>query len=476
MATLSAENIRNIALVGHNVTGKTSLTEALLQVAGVIKKKGTLAEKNTVSDFDPDEKERGHSIESSLVHFEWAGKRVNLLDCPGLPDFIAGPEEGLAAADCVLLAISAANGIEVMSRKLWGMAVAQEKARIIVLTKMDHERAKFDDVIAQLREVFGNSITPLLLPIGQGKDFKGVVNLLGDLKNCPPDLEENAKGLQASLTETVVATDDTVMERYLSDEKISAEEIARCLAKGVQTGAVVPVLCVSGEKDLGLQELLDVLVNVAPSPLNVKVRLRKKAPEQPIGYEEKALTPTASGPLYAQVFKSKRDAFIGKLSYLRVFSGSLLANGVAKSSSASRPDKFGHVLEVQGKDAKDQEGMRVGEIVAVAKNENLNFNDTLTTDESGWVLPPVEIPLPMQSLAVEAKNRNDEAKVAQRLRNLAEGDPTFLVEVDSQTHELVIRGMGVAHLELMLHRLRTQHIDVHTKVPKIPYRSTIAGT
>ena len=474
MGKFATENIRNVALVGHNSTGKTTLTEALLLASGAIRKKGSVAEKTTASDFDPDEKERGHSIETSIFHLDYAGKRINLLDCPGLPDFAAGPEEGMAACETALIAVSAVAGVEVMTRKLWGMATALEKPKMFVITKMDHDRAKFDEVLEQLREVFGKAVAPLFMPIGQGSGFTGVIDLLDDIHNCPPELEEKAKAQHASVVESAVSADDTVMERYLADEKISHEEIARCLTKGILAGTVVPVLCVSAEKDIGMKELLTIIAEEAPTPLHESFHLRRKAPEKPGGLDERIVAPRIDGQLYAQVFKSKRDPFIGKLSYVRVYSGSLPAGGMARSSGAQKPDKFAHVLEVQGKDTKEKEGMVCGDIVAVAKNENLNFGDTLTTDDTGWYLTPIPLPVPMQALAIAARNRNDEAKVGQRLRALAESDPTFIVEVDPQTHELVIRGLGNTHLELMVHRLKKQ-ADVVTKPPKIPYRSTISG-
>ncbi|MCY3022302.1 MAG: elongation factor G [Planctomycetota bacterium] len=477
MARVAAENIRNVALVGHNGTGKTTLTEALLCFAGAIKKKGTIAEKSTVSDFDADEKDRGHSIETSVTHLEFAGKCVNLLDCPGLPDFSAGAVQALAATDMALIAVSGPAGVEVMTRKLWGTATLMEKPKVFVVTKMDHDRADFGKVVTQLKEVFGSAVVPLFLPIGTGQDFNGVVNLMGDISGAPADLADAVKAQRANLIETAVSVDEKVMERYLSDEVISPEEISACFTKGLLNGSVVPVLCVCAEKDLGLKELLEVIADKAPSPLQARPKLRKKAPDkQPLGYEEKVLEPVADGPLYGLVFKSKRDPFVGKLAYIRIFSGSLPPGGVARSSSVTRADKFSKALEVQGKDTKDKEGMYCGDIVAIAKNENLSFGDTLSSEEAGWTFPPIPVPIPMQALAVESKNRNDEAKVAQRLRTLAEGDPTFIVEVDTQTHELVIRGLGQTHLDIMLNRLRKQQLEIATKPPKIPYRSTISGT
>ncbi|MGD0090317.1 MAG: elongation factor G [Planctomycetota bacterium] len=341
----------------------------------------------------------------------------------------------------------------------------------------DFQMLAIGQTVAQLKDIFGPAVVPLFLPIGKGPEFQGVLNLMGDISGAPAESAAAAKAQQANLMETAVAVDEKVMERYLSDEQITPEEISACFTKGLLNGSVVPVLCVCAEKDIGLKELLQILTDKAPSPLQARPRLRKKAPEKlPEGYEEKVLEPAAEGPLYGLVFKSKRDPFVGKLAYLRIFSGALPPGGLARSSSVSRADKFAKVLEAQGKDTKEKEGMYCGEIIAIAKNENLNFGDTLCSEEAGWTFPPIPVPIPMQALAVEAKNRNDEAKIAQRLRTLAEGDPSLVVEVDHQTHELVMRGLGQTHLDLMLNRLKKLQLEVNTKPPKIPYRSTIVGT
>ena len=299
--------------------------------------------------------------------------------------------------------------------------------------------------------------------------------LIDEIHDCPPELEDKAKAMHAQLVESCVACDEAVMERYLNDEKLSHAEICHCFTKGLLNGSVVPVMCVSAEKDIGLKQLLTIIVEDAPNPLDEPIHLRRKNAEKMGGYEERVIGPKVDGPFYAQVFKSKRDTFVGKLSYLRVYSGSIESGQSAKSSAAAKPDKFAHFLEVQGKETKEKAVVVCGEIFAIAKYESLNFGDTLTTDEGGWELTPIPMPRPMQSLAVIAKNRHDEAKVGLRLRAFAESDPTFLVDVDPQTHELVIHGLGQTHLELMLARLKAQHLEVSSKPPKIPYRSTISG-
>jgi len=466
-------DIRNLALAGHHGTGKTTLSEALLFKAGAIKHKGSVAQKNTVSDHDPDEKERGCSVETAVLHLDHKGRRVNLLDTPGIPDYAGNVAEAFAAVDAVLLTVNAAAGVEVMTRKLWGMAEVRGLPRVLVVTKLDHERARFDETIAQLREVFGATVAPVFLPVGQGAGFKGVVNLLNGADGAPPDVAARARDLAAALTETIVAADEKLMERYLNDEKLAPQEIAGCFAKALLSRALTPVVCVAAEKDLGTAELLDFIALNLPSAADARPVLTRKVQ----GKEEtRALEPAAAGPFYALCFKSKRDPFIGKLSYLRVFSGTVAAGGAMHVSSSAKPEKFAHFMEAQGKDTKEIPEVRAGMIVAIAKHEHLNCGDTVTSEAGGWRLPQPVFPVPLTALAVQARNRNDEGKISEQLRHLAEGDPTFKVDVDPETHELVIHGLGQLHLELMLHRLKRLHLEVATRPPRIAYRSTINGS
>ncbi|MCW8132436.1 MAG: elongation factor G [Planctomycetota bacterium] len=469
---MQSKDIRNIALVGHHGTGKTTLAEALLFKAGALKQKGSIAAKNTVADQDPDEKERGCSVEASILHCLHLDKRINLIDCPGIADYIGSVAGALSAVNVAFVTVNASAGVEVSTRKHWGMCEVRGIPRVIVVTKMDHERAKFDETVAQLREAFGTSVAPVFLPVGSGAAFKGVVNLLGDLSSAPPEAAGKAKDLAGKLLEAIVAADDKLMERYLNDEKLSPQEIAGCFEKALLARSLTPVVCVAGEKDLGTQELLAFIAQSLPGADTVTPRLVKKTK----GKEETRALDTADGaPFYALCFKSKRDAFIGKISYLRVFSGTLSSGTSAHISSTAKGEKFAHFLDVQGKDTKEIAQVHSGEIFAIAKHEHLNCGDTVTVEDGTWEIQKPIFPVPMSALAVQAKNRNEDAKVSEQLRHLAEGDPTFKVEVDHETHELVIHGMGQLHLELMLHRLKRLHLEVDTRPPKIPYRSTING-
>jgi len=469
---MPASALRNVALVGHYGAGKTTLAEALLFKSGAIKRQGTVAEKNTVSDFDPDEKEHKHSIEVAVLHADHKGKHINLLDCPGISDFVSGMVEGLAAADSALLCVNASAGVEVMTRKLWGMLEFQGLPRTIVLTKLDHERAKFEEVIAQLKDAFGAAVTPAMLPLGMGKDCKGFFPLWGDLSAAPAEIASAAKDLSAKLIETIVAADEKLMERYLADEKIPVAELNACFTRAMQAGAIVPVLYTAADKALGASELLDFIADILPAPNARKVKLTRPGKALP---EEREIEAKPDGPLYAQVFKSKRDPFTGKVAYLRIFSGSLAPGVAFKVTGQTKPDKVSHFSNVQGHATTEIHSAGPGDIVAIFKNEHLHCGDTATSEDLGWSLPKLPFPVGMSALAVQAKNRNDEAKVSEQLRHLSENDPTFKVEVDHETHELVIHGMGQIHLDLNLHRLKRLHLEVTTKPPKIPYRSTVSS-
>jgi elongation factor G len=472
VAALSSEAIRNVCLVGHIGTGKTSLAEALLFKAGAIKRRSTIAEKNTVSDFDPEEKERGMSLDAALMHCAYAEKHLNIIDCPGFADFIAGAVQGLAATETTVLTVNAVAGVEVLTRKLWSMSEGRGLARILALTRMDDPRAKFTEHVETLKELFGPAVTPLFLPIGVGESFKGVYNLLSE-QAPPPEIAEQADALRKALLETAVSSDDALMERYLMDEKLTPEEISGCFAKALKSGALVPLVCVSAEKDVGVKEFLDVLAHLTPSPSAARPKMYAAKDGR---REETELEPKADGPFYAQAIKTKRDQFIGKLTWIRIWSGGITLPAPVRLAAGSRPERLSVFLRIQGKEATETTEAVCGDILALSKIETLSFSDTLTTAlDDPRLFNPLPFPIPMSALAVSAKSRNDEARISGQLRSLCDSDPTFIAEVDAQTKELVIRGLGQTHLDIMLGRLRKNGIEVNTKIPNIAYRSTIAG-
>ncbi len=473
MPKYSASNIRNVALVGHGGSGKTTLLEAMLFKAGAIKRMGSIADKNTVSDFDPEEKERGISIELSLARAEVGGKLINFLDAPGYADFVAGAIQALSAADTAIITVNAARGVEVMTRHCWDLAREAGTARILAVTRMDAEHAHFFDIVGDLRKIFGTECVPLILPVGQGGTFSGTVNLLAPPAPPPSEVAGRIEEFRGPLVETIVSSDDGLMERYLAEEKISSEELRAALAKALLAGTVVPIVAVSGEKCIGVAEILDLIAECCPGADARKRKVFCKIGEK---VEEKEIQADPNGPFYAQVFKVKRDPYVGKLCFFRVYGGALATGAQARPAGATRNERFANLFAAQGKEQLEMADIGPGDIAAVGKIDSIGLGDTITTDDGQWEFRRPTFPAPMVSLAVEPKSRNDEAKVSTALKNLAEGDPTFTVTQERQTKELVIRGMGQMHLEIMLARLKKSGVEVLTRTPKIPYLETVTGT
>ncbi len=468
MASNQGDTIRNVALVGHSGSGKTMLAEAMLLKGGILNRLGRVTEGTTVSDFDPDEKEAQKSFYSSVLHTPWQGRDINIIDTPGSADFIGQVYGALSAVELALIAVNAASGVEIGTRKAWELAGQQGIARMFVLTRMDAESARFDEVVAALQETFGPECTPMLIPIGSGSGFDGVVNLLHP-DSVPDALQETVEERRGTLMESVISGDDVLLERYLEGETIPAVELERVLTQVLVEGTIVPILCCAAELDKGVAELLDILSMYAPSPAYAKKQVVTEA-----GIEDHVLS--LDGPMSAQVFKVMSDEFVGKVSYVRVYEGSLKAGDSVIIANAGKSVKIPKLFRPQGKEQEDVSEAPPGAIVATAKVEELHIGDTLaaTKDQKPFVVPTY--PVPMVSRAVAPKSRGDEAKISEGLRRLAEEDPTFRVDVNTQTKELVISGIGEQHINLMLNRLLRRGVQVVTKLPKIAYRETITGT
>ncbi len=443
------------------------LAEALLLKGGVLNRLGQVSDGTTASDFDIDEKEAQKSYYSSVLHTNWKGRDLNILDTPGSLDFSGQLYGTLSVVELALITVNASSGIEIGTRKAWELAQQQGVPRMFVVTRMDAEQADFDGVVASLKETFGNDCTPLMLPIGSGSTFEGVVNLLHP-GEVPDELQDTVEEQRGELMESVISGDDELLERYLEGEEISSEELEQVFTQVLVDGTIVPILCCAAEADKGVIELLDLLAAYAPSPL-----LAKKQTEGEAGAEDYALD--AEGPLSAEVFKTISDEFVGKISFIRIYSGSLKSGDTIVQSEGGKSVKLGKIFRPQGKDQQDVSEVGAGAIVATAKVDELQIGDTLSSgkDQKPFVTP--QYPLPMVSRAVNPKSRGDEAKISEGLRRLAESDPTFTVEINSQTKELVISGIGEQHIGLMLNRLKRRGVEVTTKLPRIAYRETISG-
>lgn len=468
MAKYQTKDIRNIVFVGHGGSGKTTLAEAMLFKAGAINKAGSVDAGTTVSDFSADEKERKISINTSLLHCDYNGRRINIMDAPGYPDFTGAAIMGMAAAETAVLVVNANAGLELNAGKMWSLAEKNGLGCVIVINRLDGENIDFDRLLEEIREAFGKHCVPVNLPVGVGHEFKGVENVLAPSAGPKGTLGGSVAEANQQLIESVVESDEALMEKYLEQGSVSPEEVATVFARAIAQRQVTPILCTAAASGTGVEELLDFVAQYCPSPLEGRRRATVDAQgnETPID--------PASDKFRAQVFKINIDPFVGKLSFLRVLSGSLKTETTVYNPRVGKSERTGHLLGVQGKDTNNIPEAIAGDIAALAKIESIELNDTLCAEGDEQKIKPIEFPKPMVALAVEPKSRKDEQKISQSLQKLAEEDPTFRVERDRQTKEMVIRGLSQFHLDLMIARLQSRfEVEMTSKEPKIPYLETI---
>lgn len=462
MAKAKVADIRNIALCGHGSTGKTTLVDQMLVATGTVNANPSVDDETSICDFDPEEKKHKYTIESTLTHFRHGGKFFNAFDTPGYPDFIGQTICALAGVDNALIVINAQSGIEVNTRRVFDEAEKHGLARMIVINRMDADNIDFPALIASIQEMWGSRCVLLNVPLGQGGDFRGVASTLKVPDDTSGALIDPAE-IHDPLIESIVEADETAMERYLEGESLSEEELGKLIGQAVAAGTLIPILCCSGKKSIGVTELLDAVSLCGVSPAGHPIRATKDG-------EETVVTPDADGPLVARVFKTRIDPFVQKLSFLRIYSGTLKKDDMVPVSTARKPVKMGPLLRVQAADTEQIDSAGPGEIVAVAKMDDLHTNSVLGEFE----LPPIEFPTPMVGLAVSPKSRGDETKLSASLNKVVEEDPTFRLDRDPQTKELVMTGMSELHLTIIQERLsRRDKLEVETKEPKIPFRETI---
>lgn len=472
MFPYETKDIRTIVLLGHGASGKTSLVESMLFKAGATTRLGNVENGTSVADYDPDAKEKRHSIDSSILHCNWKGREINIIDTPGYPDFIRDTITSLVAAETALITISATDGIQVNTRKLWDMACQKGLGKIIVVTKTDGENVDYQTLLESARNTFGNTCLPLVLPVGTGHDFQGVVSLLELPNPLPEGVIGDVHAARDALIETVVSADDALMEKYLDGKEIERGVLQSCFVKAVAGGNVVPVLCCSNKKVLGIEEILDAIANFSPSPLE---GLRRTAVDLQKN-QEITLEAAKEASFSACVFKSVIDPFVGKLSFFRVVSGKLNGEISFYNVTSKKTDKVGHIYRVFGKEQQPVPGAIPGDIIAVSKLEDLHISDTICDPKHPVKFPDIKFPTPMSSLAVIPKSKGAEKKISECLHKLTEEDKTFRVFHDTLTNELVITGMSTLHLQVMISRLKRRFgIEVETHTPKIPYKETITA-
>jgi elongation factor G len=472
MAKHRVEDIRNIALLGHGAAGKTTLADALLFKAGAVDRRGSVDDGTSVSDYDEEEKKRHFSIDTSVLHLEHQGKTVHLLDTPGYPDFVGAALEVLDAVENAAIVISAPNGIEVNTRRMFTEAGRRGLARMLIINKLDAENIRFESLVNTIRETFGKGCVLLNAPVGLGPQFSGVVSILNPPDKAPAGSLVKIDEARSKLVDAIVECDDTLMEKYLLEGNIAGEELTAALPKALAAGTIVPIFCTSAKKDIGVAELLDSLCDDALSPVQGKRRTGTK------GQGDKAtqvtLEPSEGAEFEAQVFKTLSDKFVGNLSFFRVYSGKITSEQPLVNVRTGKSSRSGGLLQVQGKQQKSVPEAIAGDIVAVAKVEDLRMGDTIAGNANAARLSRPGFPTPMFGLAVEPKARGDEQKISGSLQKIADEDPTFHVTRDNQTKEMVITGMSQLHLDVIQNRLKRRFdLEVVTKEPKIPYRETI---
>ena len=467
MPAKKPQDIRNIALLGHGGAGKTILAEALLHAGGATNRFGSVEDGTTMMDHTDLEKQSSHSVDPAMAHFDHAGKTINIIDAPGYPDFIGGAISALGGVDTGVIVVSAPSGIEVNTRKLFNVSGETGLARAIVVNKIDAENIDLPALLEAITETFGSAVKCMNLPADGGKK---VIDCFGN-DSGEADFGDVGE-THTQLVESVIEADEQMMESYLGGEEISADKLAGAFSGAMTSGTVIPLFFTAGREQVGVAELTDAIAKFFPSPADVTARqIRNGEGEDAEAVE---IAADADKPFVAQAFRITADPFVGKLSWIRILQGKLTGDSTFTIRDERKTLKAGHVLKIQGADTSEVDSAVAGDIVSLAKIEEIRAGDILHA-ESGAMFGTIPVsPTPMYSLAVAPKSRGDEGKISEALSRLAEEDSTFGVVRDSQTNETVISGIGDLHLRMMLKKMADRfNLDVETKTPKIPYRESI---
>ncbi|MGB9678898.1 MAG: elongation factor G [Thermoanaerobacteraceae bacterium] len=472
MKDYKTNQIRNVGLVSHGGAGKTTLSEALLYDTKAIDRMGRIEDGTTVSDYDPEETARQISISTSLIPLEWKDYKVNILDMPGYFDFFGEVISGLRASDIAVITVCAASGVEVGTEKVFNIVSKYKMPSAFFINKMDRENADYFKTLNQLKEKFGNKIVPLTVPIGSEQNFKGYIDLITEKayvyngKNIeetaiPDDLKENVASLKEEMLENIAENDESLMEKFFAGEEFTREELIKGLQSGVKSGDILPVLCGSGLKNIGMDKLLDTIVEIFPAP-NEIIKDTGRVIED--------------GPYSAFVFKTIADPYVGKLSVFKVMSGVINSDSVVYNSTKKVNEKIGQLYMLRGKKQFPVQKLVAGDIGAVSKLQYTMTGDTLSDSAKPVVYPQIDFPIPTLALAIEPKSKGDEDKISSGLQRLQEEDPTFKVEKNTETGQTIVYGMGEQHIEVISKKLMSKFgVECNLTEPIVPYRETIKG-
>lgn len=481
MKTYDANDIRNVLLVGHGGAGKTALLEAMLFASGALTRMGRVEDGNTVSDFEPEEVKKQISVSLSMAPVEWNGVKINVLDAPGYADFIGDVRSAIRAVDAVILVVSAVDGVEVQTEVAWELAVEAGLPRAIVVNKLDRERASFERTLNELVQSFGTQVAPLELPIGEEHEFRGVADLLARKAytydggaqaaegDWPDDLAARADPFREKLMEAVAESDDALIEKYLEEGELEEKEILHGVKEGFASARIAPVLCGAATKPIGVDRLLQFIVDEFPAPSE-----RSSITVLSKGGEEKERPTDPNQALTAFVFKTLSDPYVGHITMFRVFSGKVRPDSSVYNATKGTEERVGQLFALRGKEHETVAEIPAGDIGAVAKLSHTTTGDTFSTKDDPVQLPSLELPEPLLAFAIVPKTKGDEDKLSTALARLREEDPTFRVERSDETHETVMYGMGEAHLDVMTERMKRKFgVEVQTSPARIAYRETI---
>ena len=478
-----ADRIRNVGLFSHGGAGKTSLTEALLFDTKAVTRLGRVEEGNTVADFDPDEIKRGISVSTSIAPVEWADTKINILDAPGYADFMGEVKSALRVADAAVILVDASAGVEVGTETAWRLTEERGIPKMLFVNKMDRENADFDRTLESLRENFGAAVGPIQFPLGREKSFKGIVDLLseeawtfhdnadGQFERgpIPGDLQELCEPYRRQLVEAIAEHDEALMIRYLEDDPISTEELIEGLKSCVLDGTVVPVLCGAATSNRGVSTLLDAIVAYLPAADRTVERASKNG-------EEMELATAEDGPLAAFAFKTLADPHVGRVTYLRVFSGTMKSNSHATNATKEEHERLGQLFYVRGKEHLNTDSIGAGDIGAVSKLASVMTGDTISNNDRPVVLTPVDFPIASYAASVNPKTKADLDKMGQALHRLAEEDPTLQISRDASSGETIVAGLGEPHVQIALDRMtRRFGVNVELGLPRVAYRESISA-
>lgn len=466
MKSYQTGQLRNIGVVAHGSAGKTSLVEAMLFNTGAINRLGRVEDGTTTSDFHPEETKKQVTIHTSLVPCEWKNTKLNLFDTPGFSDFIGDVTGVLRVAESTLFVVCAVAGVEVQTELIWSMAEDSELPKVIFVNKMDRENANFDKVLEEIEENLTGNFVPVQLPIGEAETFKGYVDLIyqkaytygenGEVSEIPvpEDMTDVFENLREKLIESAAEINDDVLEKYLNGDELTEAEIMEGLREGIKARKIVPVLCGSATNNLGVKQAMDFLADFCPAP------------------EEKS-----AEPLSSLVFKTLVDPFVGKMNYVKIFSGSLKAENPIFNASKEKTEKIGQVLYIRGKHQEPAQQLVCGDIAVLVKMQDTGTNDTLCTKEKPEILEPIVFPVPTFSVAIEPRAKGDDDKLGTAVSRTLEEDPALRVEKNVETHQTILTGMGEMHIDITLDKFKRKFgVDVVTLDPRVPYRETIRGS